>query len=537
MRVVERAPRQSRINPSGNFVVTARAQRLAAIVAVSIVVLEPFLFAGSFAGDAQVHLVFAENAAHGRFFEFNPGQRVSGETSPGYMLLGAALFRLMPARWVPLGLKALGLGAWYLLCWLVYRVAAKRLSGEADDGRPLAAAAALTSALIPGSVYNANVGMENGLFAAAVWLWIDLAAKWRWFEPSTLETRTIQIHREVALASLQGIACWLRPEGFVLLAIAHSLRWRRAHPTTGVAITGLTIASMIALANLAFQFEWTGDLVATSVLSRRVLAMHRSLPLGPLQIDPVFAERLLLYLPLTVCAAIGARLSAREQSGLDTFLLSVFAAFFILYTFVSGAAQLARYAIFVMPIVALYAARGAREVWRQRQPYRRSLIALGAAAFVVTTVAESAYRGNHYYLRLLANAMNAPNERRARTDDLLRRLGPHQELPVVVALEAVQLRYEVDDRIIVRSLDGRVDRDLFAFVHDGAVDHFGYLRALSVDDLLGTPDYNRHDREDSLVSLGNLLPDQSVVRAGLVFRRLPSTFGFSISRQVEPDRQ
>lgn len=413
------------------------------------------------------------------------------------------------------------------------------LVGEADNARPLAAAAAVTAALIPGSVYNANVGMENGLFAAAVWLWIDLATKWRWFEQSNLETRvrTIEIRHEIALAGLQGIACWLRPEGFVLVALAHLLRWRRARPTANVAIIGLATVSVIALASLAFQFAWTGDLVATSILSRRVLAMRRSLPLGPLQIDPAFAERLLLYLPLTVCAAIGARLRAREQSGLDTFLLSVFGAFFILYTFVSGAAQLARYVIFVMPIVALYAARGAREVWRQRQPYGRSLIALGAAAFVVTTVAESAYRRSHYSLHLLANAMNAPNERRTRTDELLRRLGPHQELPVVVALESIQLRYEVDDRIVVRSLDGRVDRDLFTFVHDGAVDHFGYLRALSVDDLLGTPEYNRHDREDSLVSLGHLLPGQSVVRAGLVFRRLPATLGFSISRQVEPGRE
>ena len=53
---------------------------------------EPFVFSGAFAGDAEVHMFFMESAAAGRFFEFNPGETVSGETSPGYMLLGAALF-------------------------------------------------------------------------------------------------------------------------------------------------------------------------------------------------------------------------------------------------------------------------------------------------------------------------------------------------------------------------------------------------------------------------------------------------------------
>jgi hypothetical protein len=521
--------------------VALSARRPAAILALAllVIILEPLLFAGSFAGDAQVHLVFAESAARGHFFEFNPGQHVSGETSPGYMLLGAALFRCLPARWVPVALKLLGLLGWYLLCWLVYRVAQRVLAEDDDQERFWPAAAAVTAALIPGSVYNANVGMENGLFAVVVWLWIELGARWRWFERGSSETRSPPgaLRQEAALAGLQGLACWLRPEGFVVLGLAHLLRWRRARPPASLALSGLALASALGLASVAFQLVSTGDLVATSILSRRVLAMQRSLPFGPLLIDPAFAERLLLYLPLTVFAAIGARVRAPERTGLDAFLLTLFAAFFVVYTFGAGAAHLARYVIFVMPIVALYAVRGAREVWRQRRS-RRSLVALGALAFVVTSVGEVTYRRSQYSLGLLAKAMSAPGERRARTDDLLRRLearpgGP----PLVLALESVQLRYELDDRIVVRSLDGRVDRELFGFVHGGTVDHFGYLRALGVDALVGTADYNRRDREGSLVALGSLRPGQTVARGGLLFRRLPFLLGFSISRLGAPDHE
>ena len=500
------------------------------LAVLSVLVAEPLYFARSFAGDAQVHLVFAENAARGRFFEFNAGERVSGETSPGYMLLGATLFTVMPGRWVPVALKILGLSAWYLFCWLVYRVALKILADDGRRDRFWPAVAAIAAALIPGSVYNANVGMENGLFAAAIWLWIDLAATWHWFERdgSRESAGKEPALRELTLAGLLGLACWLRPEGFLVVGLAYTFRLWKRRPPSGRWTASLLIASAIGLASVAFQFAYTGDLVATSILSRRVLTMARSLPLGPLQIDPAFAERLILYLPLTAFSVVGLRRRGEPRSPLQTFLLALFALFFILYSFVTGAAQLARYAIFVMPIAAIWAARGARLLWENGGRSSRLLLALGGLVFIATNATESWYRKNHYSPELLLKAMLAPQERQAQSDDLLDELGRPVKRPIVLAVEAVQLRYELDDRFIVRSLDGRVDRTLLAFVHRSAVDHFGYLRARAVDALLATPNYNR-DSSTSLTSLQALPPGGSMIREGLLFRRLPSSVGFAVS--------
>ena len=59
-----------------------------AVVAVALVLLAyPLIYLGNYAGDAQVHLIYGENAAHGRFFEFNQGEPSAGVTSPGFMLL------------------------------------------------------------------------------------------------------------------------------------------------------------------------------------------------------------------------------------------------------------------------------------------------------------------------------------------------------------------------------------------------------------------------------------------------------------------
>ena len=118
------------------------------------------------------------------------------------------------------------------------------------------------------------------------------------------------------------------------------------------------------------------------------------------------------------------------------------------------------------------------------------------------------------------NAIKAPELRRTRTDELLGLLEVPIERPIVVALEAVQLRYEVDDRVVVRSLDGRVDRLLLRFADGGTVDHVGDLRARQVDAVVEAIGYNR-SREDLVVD--RAIPASARRKSStrrVVFRRL-----------------
>ena len=506
-----------------HWIFSPRTQRVLLALAIVAIVAQPLVFFGTFAGDAQLHLVFAENAARGRFYEFNPGERVSGETSPGYMLLGAALFRLISPFAVPLALKLIDLAVWYTFCLLVYQVAKRALvAASAPEDRFWAVVAALTAALIPGSVYNANVGMENGLFAALIWLWLDLVGRWNWLEPARLSGDTTpRLGREIVLSALLGISCWFRPEGFVVLLLGYAFRWW-VHPPKRTWILGLTIAAIVGLASVAFQIAYTGDLIATSILSRHVLTMRRSLPLGPLALDPAFAERLVFYLPLTACFILGLRAWRDSRPRIERFLLVLLGLFFLIYTCLTGSAQLARYVIFLMPILAIGAARGARALLERRQTYVRWLLAIATIVFFITDVGESWYRRRQFSQHLLLSAMTAPEQRRWRTDALLHDLGDPTKRPVILALEAVQMRYELDERVTIRSLDGRVDRELLEFVRDGSVDHIGYIKSRGVDYLFKPPPYNRNPREWSLAKLGNLKHGERLTHDGLGFRRLPS---------------
>jgi hypothetical protein len=490
-------------------------------LALAVTAVLPFFYVHAFAGDAQVHLVFAENAAHGQFFTFNSGEKVAGETSPGYMLLGALLFRLLPSWSVPVALKGLGILAWYALVLLVYRVAARALGD-----RRWARVAAIAAGLMPGSAYNATVGMENGIFAAVVWLWLDLAGAWSW-----LTGRTSTWRRELCLASLLVVACWLRPEGFVVALAAWGYRLTSARRARLVWVVELAATLALGLGVVAFQLAETGTLAATSILSRRLMAARESISFGPLFVDPRLAIRLLWYLPLTGLY-LASRPASRDRTAIERLGLLLLALFFALFTVGTGAAHLARYMIFLFPFVAVGAARGARALWEGEAAWvaRRgpALVVVAACALVVVYAVEAQARQGSYGRHQLSVAMHAVDNRTQRTDQLLTTLGRRDATRIVLAYESIEVRYELDDRVVVRSLDGRVDPELLACAHRGFVDHLCYLRRQRVDFLMQTPSYGRADGRWTLDSLSHLRPGDSLEQEGFRFIHVPATWGIAL---------
>jgi hypothetical protein len=140
------------------------------------------------------------------------------------------------------------------------------------------------------------------------------------------------------------------------------------------------------------------------------------------------------------------------------------------------------------------------------------------------------YRRRQFSQELLANAVTAPERRRARTDALLHDLGNPPKRPVTLALEPVQVRYELDERMAIRSFDGRVDRALMNFVRTDFVDQAGYLQTEDIDYFFLPPSYDRHRQRWALTDLADLKPGETADHGDLGFRRLPSG-AFSVVRE------
>ena len=506
---------------------------------VAVLFLYPLIYFGMFAGDAEIHLVYGANAAAGAFFEFNRGETSPGVTSPGFMLLVGALFRVLPAAVVPLAIKVLCLLAWYGLCLLVFLLARRfGLRGG------WAWVACCVAGLIPGSAYNATIGMESGVFALAACAWLYAALVSGWFETGAEELGGRTWWNEALLGGAIGAATWVRPEGVVIGALAaayrafhvaragaplrHSAARTFAFLTPFCCVTGLAVA---------FHYAYTGHLIPSSGLSRVLLGSLDAYWLGPVPFNTNVLLRLLAYFPLTLTWMMGIRLVMKRSAlpaaaqAAAEFSVLLAGTVVVLYSTVLGSNHLARYLVFVLPLVALVGTLGVRWLWEQPSG-RTAVIVLGLALCGVFAL-ETQARLQLGEPDELARAMDAPGERAESSSELFAALGSPQELPIVVAWADVQWRYWLDDRFVVRSLDGRTDPLMLEFVRPGHFDHVAYIKARDIRFLMERPNYNRDSTAWSLQDLERLAPSERLVHEGLEFSRAA---GDSDIIRVEPAR-
>ena len=505
-------------------------------ISVFALVAYPLIYIGNYAGDAQVHLIYGQNAAHGAFFEFNLGEKSAGVTSPGYMLLIAGFFKAAPDTWVPAMIKVVDLLFWYGLVVVVFMVAKTLL-----HSKTWAVIGSLAAGLLPGSAYNATNGMENGIFAFFILVWILVALRSGWF--SSAGSWRESYWTELILGGLLGLACWFRPEGFVVAAIALGFRAVlsvNARPgfTSTMVRSAVFLAPFVVIAGGLAYFHWyqTDHLIPTSGSSRILMSKLASdtFGAGPIFFSPKMIIRLAQYFPLTIPSLLAIWLVVKGKGDLRNskeiigFLIILFWTFFLLYSFVLGSVHLSRYIIFTMPALVLLAAVGAKWAWDSWNWAERLSLkyapALTAAVFAVALVAVYTAETN---LRLkldsqssLWRSMQAPLERQAFSDELFNQLGRPEKLPISIALQEVQARFWLDQRFIVRSLDGRVDPVLLGHADGDGIDHAGYLKERGVHFLLDTPVYNRNPHLWSLKRLDSLKPGEEVSQGGVTFSRL-----------------
>jgi hypothetical protein len=502
------------------------------------VALAPLIYIGNFAGDSQVHLIYGQNAADGDFFEFNEGEKSPGVSSPGYMLLLASFFRMAPETWVPAVVKLVNILFWYGLL-IVFFLIARRLSGSTV----WASIATLAAGLLPGSVYNSTIGMENGIFGFLIMLWVYLAMRSGWFKSASAIGSSWR--SELALGAVMGVACWVRPEGFVVAAIALSYRALlslSSRPVFAVAMarSAVFLAPFLVLTiGLGyFHYSQSGYLLPASGLSRILMSniAADSWQIGPLFFSTKFTVRLLQYFPLTIFSFVGTWLLLRGSGGFSResrdvlwFLVLLFWIFFILYSTVLGSVHLSRYVIFTMPGLALLAMVGAKWVWDHWYIAGGLKLAYGIGAMMAAFafalggvfIIETELRLRLDSQASLWKTIRAPKEREVFSDALFRQLGEPEMLPINIGLQEVQVRYWLDRRFVVRSLDGRVDPTLLDHATRDGVDLVGYIKDRDIAFLLATPNYNRDRALWSLKELNRLNPGESLEHRGLTFSRLP----------------
>lgn len=484
-----------------------------------LVVAVPFFL--NVSGDAQVHLAIAENFAHARPFQYNPtGDIVVASTSPFWtvMLTG---FYWVAGDYAPLLLNLAVLAFWLGAAYLLFRLAREmwRFEGWLLWGTLALWLAHTTVAA------NALGGLENILSAFQL-LWLALLTN-RYRDRLTMR-------RSIGLGLLLGWTLLTRPDGglFALLLLVHfaltlllnqEKSQRRLHLLGQLLLLGL-VAVAVLLPWYAYQFSVTGRLVTDSSLARLYTGRQGSLMLIPdlLYLHPKALLSLSsAFLPLAAGFAVTffywlASLWKGGQDFQSWFPKNPFFAHtqavllvtvgLIFYTFVVGAEAFGRYFLPLFPFFFLAGLEGLHLVYRflaTRRPALATVFAVLVVLFMAgTSLLDYARRvgtgrftiaqvqdvvtgpANRQYIAFnLADLIAAPARRAQATDQFFAALGVDPTGRAKIAVTEVQLRYYLDERAEIISLDGRTSAVIQNFINPttGVPDFAAYFQETRPD--------------------------------------------------------
>jgi hypothetical protein len=503
----------------------------ASLIAVAAIVgvLHPLWYWSIFSGDAEIHLVYANNLLRGHPMEFNLNEPNSGETSMGFMLADALIMWVFGAAATPVVIKFLCLSALYSTAVATWLVAA-RLGVQ----RPWREFAALFTLWLPGSVYNAMAGTENGLFAALSCLFVFWTTLLHWYDEEGGPT----LRRDGLAGLAAGGLFWLRPETLPLAVILLFMRfigtlWFKrpvGRELTHIGVFSLTFAVMI-VAYIVIFIHYAHEAPYGAGRARRLLSIFQdSVWLGPISVNSKVLFRVVSYFGVVVpalatvgVAAFGNAPDRSERLGTMT-LGAVFFGFLAAYEFnLLPSVHFARYTIFVWPYGLILAALGLQTALRSPRFNRQAVIvviAILGASFVGVGAYETHLRRNMALGGALAKVERAPERREASSANLARSLGLPVGAHATLGIEEVQIRYEIADNFEIRSLDGVTDSRLLSYFCDEWIDHDGYFIDTKVDYLMAFPSRN-HDRSVwSLNDLDQLGVGGTVARPGITYTKI-----------------
>jgi hypothetical protein len=358
---------------------------IALVLALGLLVLAGFALAewrrtggqpGAPLDDVYIHYQYARNLATGRGFGFNLDQPTPGSTSPLWVLLLSGVYWLSGTLALPARLLS---ATAYLAVGALTAVLARQLLAD----RRAALIVGLLTVLSGRLAWAGMSGMETTLFCLVSLLGIlrhDVEQK--------------SGRPAFGSAALFGVASLLRPEGYLLFALAVLIRWRArwrqgegAFRKSWLVQEAGAVALYMALVlpYLILSYTWTGHLLPNTfrVVSGDVL--YKPLRYGREFVELIFYDHPLLTALLPVGLVALGRRCGRSRP--------LFLAWAVGLPLVSAlfAPRLRHHGRYVIPLIPLYALLGVAGLvavfgWWEKRVARQAvtrLARIGAALLVL----------------------------------------------------------------------------------------------------------------------------------------------------------
>ncbi len=482
-------PHSRRIPPWGGVSLTNLPGLRRAVIGLAFCL--SIVFGWAFAGDAVVHLVIAENMATGHWFQFNGiGDVASATTSPLWTMFLSCVAWVGGVGFAAVAMKCGAVAVFFIEALLILGLCVRELGmtlGEAGLGTCLWLSC-------PSVLVNSLSGMENALSAVL----IVLLFRWLFRNCDSVE---IALGSWVRFGVLAGASVLARPESAIAVAIVAIsavcgvyVRGRKGSLRSSV--TGLLIATVVSVVIvtpwLLFQKSITGDLAPGSSAARFLQGRRFAFQLIPgfLYWSPKTIGYLAgLYFPVALGVVAWVRTAGRDscpgatrwaRRGLVAYLVVMV----VFFSFIYCADHVGRY---TLPLMALGIPIGStgfvtvvERSLRRTKARRLGMLAIGSWCTGIL-IAYVVLKGVIYGLPAFS-VWTGPQHRTAFTDAFLADTGLAGHQRIRVAATEVQLRYFTDDRVDVRSLDGRTSKAILAYMDSRGCPNFdAYLDSVQPD--------------------------------------------------------
>jgi len=223
------------------------------VLAAALVLAQVWTFHAVRLDDAYITFRYAQNLASGHGFVFNVGQRVMGSTSPGEVLLAAALYPLVGRDALPSVMAALGCVAWTAQAALLFVLLRKPI------GR---LRASLVAAAVAVGVAGSPLWLplETNIAAAATLAAFALALRSRWVGAAAM----------CAFAGLMRADAYLMVLPLAVLCV-RELRWGAWRPAL---VLGLMAAPWPVFATRYFGSPVPLSMSKVHFTTRALYALH-----------------------------------------------------------------------------------------------------------------------------------------------------------------------------------------------------------------------------------------------------------------------
>ena len=457
------------------------------------------LFFCNWGGDPEIHIIFAKNFLNLNFLEFNPGLKTSGETSLIYMFLVSIFTFTLPDPLLPWLMKATGLIS------LIYCI--KLLTEEIHSNYKIIFALSILT--IPSIFFQSFLGMENFLFAAYVLFTLNL------FLNSKMNS--FKVNHFLKISALGLIGYYIRPEMLCL--------------TTGILVTSLILRKINWTAGALFSFllifitQYTLEHLTGAPLHgagevRSLWGEYQSLKLNIFNFSLFINKKPLYYilttLPFLFLFAIKflknpmQTLKLPNQTSLILLFGSVGLGPFVLHALnIFPNTHFSRYQLYMFFGTIFLLLKYFNLNQQQTKNFITSMSLLSLVIFSIEHFKRD-FDSNKYLsisnFNKITNYTSTSKQSKI-SNSLCKVINCSLRNHNVIAVQEVQIRLQLDDRFIVRSLDGIVDYKLKNFVSDGCVNYLDYIKFRKIDAILEFPNYSPKnvDCPNSLTKIYSLL--------------------------------